>query len=744
MVQPVPRFGQISEVKPSNMLWRPSIVQNQWTGRRVGARMSAFDAQQTGGDLGKIVQLLLRNKHKLLLTTLTSLFLGLTYLWIATPMYTATASLFVDPRTRKVEEASPSGIGQDTTLLESQVAIITSDGVLQKVVNKLNLARDPEFVSEASALGHAVKSIFVRGSANAEPDEQALAALKKAVKVSRAQKTYVLDITTTASTPQKATDIAQAVIDAYFADQSEAKIAEAKRSTVQLDAHLGELRDQVRRAETRADDYKKANKILTSEGGVVNEQQLTKMSSELVSARAVAAESKARRDQVQNAIKLGAEPDVLGDAARSGLIAKLREQYTQVARREASLATQLQPGHPLMADVRSQLAAVKAQITAELKRVASAAESEYQVAANREKELSAQIEKSKQDVATVNTAQIHARELDQEVAASRELLKRFLDSAKATEQLQSLSTPDARVISPPVAPSSPSRPLPWLVLALSLLTGLGGGAAWVLNGGKSESAIATADQLSEQTGLAAVSVIPDLKSASAGQGAQDLPYGVQFSDLLSALGSQKDKAAAVYNQAVLRLLSKIKAQGRAGRPNTVMFASARTGTGNSATVLAVAYSAALAGERILLVDATSINPELSSVFAGNLPKSTTVILDSREHLNRIISRDARSGLSFLPIALADLRTLKTQQRRRLVAGLNLISQDYDWVFIDAGALLDDEAATTLLPATNQVFILGRAGITSRSDVDDMMEILQPVRDRIAGAVLTFSPSQVRT
>ena len=151
----------------------------------------------------------------------------------------------------------------------------------------------------------------------------------------------------------------------------------------------------------------------------------------------------------------------------------------------------------------------------------------------------------------------------------------------------------------------------------------------------------------------------------------------------------------------------------------------------------------LSGERVLLVDATSINPELSAVFAANLAKSTTVILDSKEHLNRITTRDARSGLSFLPIALADLRTLKTQQRRRLVAGLNLVSQDYDWIFIDAGALLEDEAATTLLPATNQVYVVARSGDDRPHDVDEMMEILKPVRDRIAGAILTFGQAARR-
>jgi polysaccharide biosynthesis transport protein len=711
--------------------------------------MSAFSgsgSQSAAGDseFGKIVQTLILNKRRLLLATLTSLLLGLTYLWLATPMYTATGSLFVDPRTRKIDEAVPGGIGSDTTLLESQVAIITSDGVLTSVVRKLNLNTNPEFAAESSPVVRAILAAFVRGNTATSPDERALNALKKALKVSRAQKTYVLDISATASSPTIAAGIAQAVVDAYFADQTETKRGDAKRASGLIDSRLDELREQVRQAETRADQYKKTNRILTSEGGVVNEQQLTRMNAELVASRTAAAESKARRDQVQAAIKVGAEPDVLGDAGRTGLIAKLREQYSQVARREASLSSQLQPGHPVMADVRSQLNAVKGQITAELKRVASAAESEVQVSQNREKELSSQIDKAKQELSTLNTAQIRARELDQDVATSRQLLNTFLARAKEAEQQEKISTPDARVITTPVAPSTPSKPIPLLILALSLLTGLGAGSAWALKGEAETTTVRTADELSDQTGLSAISVLPELTTGTPSAGSRDLHYGVQFSDLLSALGTRKDRDAAAFHQAALRLLSKIKAQGRAGRPNTVMFASPHSSAGNSASVLAVAYCAASSGERVLLVDATSINPELSEIFAANLAKSTTVILDSKEHLNKIIARDARSGLSFLPIALADLRTLKTQQRRRLVAGLNLVSQDYDWIFVDAGALLDDEASTTLLPAANQVFVVARANASNRTDVDEMMEILQPVRDRIAGAILTFGAAERRS
>jgi Mrp family chromosome partitioning ATPase len=205
-----------------------------------------------------------------------------------------------------------------------------------------------------------------------------------------------------------------------------------------------------------------------------------------------------------------------------------------------------------------------------------------------------------------------------------------------------------------------------------------------------------------------------------------------------AIADTKGRDDIAYRQAVLRLLAKIKSHQRPGRPHTVMLVSPTTGVGNSATALAVAYAAALAGDRVLLVDATSVNPELSTVFATSLKPTSVVVLDSKEHLNEITTRDSRSGLAFLPIALADLRTLKAQQRRRLVAGLNGLSQNYDLVFIDAGAVLEDEAATSLLPAAEQVMIVARAGRTTRADVASTLEILESAQDRISGGILTMT------
>jgi polysaccharide biosynthesis transport protein len=699
-------------------------------------------------NISGLFDILRRNLWKIVLATLASLALALTYLATTAPVYSATASLFVDPRIRKVvsEEVVQGGFGSDLALVESQVSILTSDAVLGRVVDTLKLSEDQEYAPLARmGLMAKLKSIIIPRPLIADPRGQAVNSLAQSVKVKRAQKTYVVDLEVSASSPEKAARVAQAIVDAYLADQTAAKAAEAKRANALIDARLGELRDQVRKAETRVDEFRKSNKILSSEGGVVTEQQLSKLNTELITARGVLAEAKARQDQIASALKAGAAPETLPDAVRSGLIQKLREQYAQVARREAALSSQLQSRHPVLVDVRSQLNEVKAQINAELKRTATVAQSDYQVAANRERDLSNQLETAKSEVTRTTTAQIKLRELDQEVAASRELLKLFLSRAKETQEQVNTSTPDARVITAPSVPTKPSKPVAWLILALGLAGGLGLGLASALVSDQIDQSVRTHSDVEYYSGVSSVTelpalvqstgIVPRLRSKS---GRPDRVEAAQFSDLLTAIADTKSRADSSYRQGVLRLLGKLKSHQRPGRPHTIMLVSPRKGAGNSASALALAYAASLAGERVLLVDATSADPELSMIFATTLKPTNVVVLDNKEHLNQITTRDLRSGLAFLPIALADLRTLKNQQRRRLVAGLNGISQNYDLVFIDAGSVLDDEAALCLMPVADQILMVARSGITSRSSLTETAELLDQARDRVTGVILTMT------
>lgn len=708
----------------------------------------AFPAQIIGDDrtdIGGLIATLRRHFLAILLTTLALTALALLYLMLATPLYTAATSLIIDPRYRKVvsEEVVQGGVAGDQALMESQVSLITSDTILRRVVEAEKLDQDVDFAPPPSEGPRAwARELILGPRSEINATDRALTSLAKAVKVKRTQRTYVIDIEVTTKSPAKSARLSQRIADTYLADQANNKGSEARRANRLIEGRLGELREQVRLSEAKIDSFRRTNSILTSEGNLVNEQQLTRLNGELISARTLVAETRARHEEATRLVRSGAGSEGMSDAVRSPLIQRLREQYATVARREASLAAQLQPRHPVMIEARSQLTEVRSQITAELKRIAASAESEHKIALAREQEIAGTMERSKSTAAVTQTAQIQLRELERDLEANRDILRTFLARARETEAQQTLTIPDARIISPASVPASPSRPIPWLVLTLGLLGGLGIGMVRALLADHLDAKVRTAEEITGDAGVKTLAQIPMLRGAALGRLTRRIGGAngglASFSDMLAALGPDAMTTSTPFRQAVLRLLRRLRTMARAGHAQRILVTSGHAGAGASATALSLAYAAAQAGERTLLVDASSEDAELSGIFARGLQQRRPCVLDSKEHLAELTTSDSRTGLSFLPIALADLRRLKPAERSRLNAGLDRLSRDYDVVVIDGGAVLKDESVLGLVSAVDHVLVVSRPGASERRILDDTLEAMEPVKDRIAGVILNMS------
>ena len=705
------------------------------------------DAQRGETDLGGFIAIVRRYLASILLVTLAATLLAIGYLAVAKPVYTASTSLFIDPRSRKVvgEDLVQGNLGSDQMLVESQISIIASDSVLRRVVQDLHLDRDEEFApAPKTGILSDLKALILTRAPPADPATRALLTLSENLKVKRAQKTYVVDVEVSSTSPVKAARLSTAVVAAYLADQAGAKAEDARRANKLIDARLGELRAAMRSAETRVDEFRKANRIITAEGGLVTEQQLTRLNSELISARAVAAESKARLDQVNAALANDGSPEYLPDAIRSNLIQRLREQVAQVARREAALATQLQPRHPALIEVRSQLNELRGQIAAELKRVATSARSEHQIASSRVDELQRTLDRTKEDVARTNTAQIRLRELEQEVTASRDLLNTFLARAKQTQEQENLALAEARVISPASVTTKPSRPLSLLILALGVLGGFGLGLGRALVRDLTDRSVRSPSEVFSETGSRALALLPPLRASALGRlvTTGTGPGGIGPSDVMTAIAEPRRIAGGIaYRQAVLRLLGRLRAQGDADHGMVAAILSAHSGAGASSTALALAYAAALSGERVLLVDATSSDTALSSALAADFANDGVIVLDNIEHLRSITRTDERTGLAFLPIALADLRLLKSHQRKRLAKGLAALAPGYDLVVIDGGALLEDESPAALLAISDAVVVVARSGVTRADQLAELNDTIAPGDDRVLGTVLNMATTE---
>ena len=301
------------------------------------------------------------------------------------------------------------------------------------------------------------------------------------VQVKRAERTYVVDVSVTSQDPAKAARLANAVAQAYLAEQTDVRSDAARQISQSLSARLNELKDRVREAEDRVETFKARNNIVGASGQLVNEQQLSELNNQLGVAHARTAAAKARLDQVE---RLQLSKDEIGafpEAVQSQTVAALRSQYAEVMRREAEQMTSLGQRHPAVIEIQAEAARLHKMIEDEVHRLALSARSEYESARANEAALAASLETLKNRAVTTNEAMVTLRELERDVQASRAVYKSFLVRARETGEQERLDTKNIRVISRAEPPQGRSFPPSNFVLAVgALLIGVGAGSGIVI------------------------------------------------------------------------------------------------------------------------------------------------------------------------------------------------------------------------------------------------------------------------
>lgn len=431
-----------------------------------------------------LIATLWRRKGLILLSMLAGLGLAVLASLMIAPKYTSTAQLFIDPRDLRVlqNDVSPNTVGSDPTsiasYLESQARVIASDSIKTRVIEKLGLDKDPDYGGPAR--GGFLSGLF--GADKAATDRKALlyalAALDRSVTVRRGERTFVIDISATASDSEKAAQVANALAEAYLEDQAAVRADAAQRATAALTGRLEELRSRLRAAEDKAEKYKEAHNIVGLGGNrSLSEEQLSLNATQLVAARQRTTEAKAKYDQIAATRASSVESGAIPEAVASNTMTALRAQLGAALSKEADLVASLGTRHPALTSARSQVADSRRQIADELARIARAAKAEYDRAADAERQLARRVDQLTTAQYAAGRASVELRELEREVESSRAVYDAFLKRARETGELGGIDTTNARVISPAMPPlekSGTSR------RTIALLGAFGGGVVGAL------------------------------------------------------------------------------------------------------------------------------------------------------------------------------------------------------------------------------------------------------------------------
>jgi uncharacterized protein involved in exopolysaccharide biosynthesis len=206
--------------------------------------------------LAELVAFIRRRLSIILLTCLVTLGIALLYLIAAVPTFTADAKLVIDSK------AAPGDAASVSTMVESQIVIIKSEGLARAVIRKLGLAEDPEFAGQAGGVRGMIRSISrLLGWSKPETEfsvmRRALESFDRKLSAKRVGLTYIVQITFDSIDPERAAQILNTVAETHIAAQMDAKFKSALRGEKWVKDRMNELSSQASAAQNAVADYHK-------------------------------------------------------------------------------------------------------------------------------------------------------------------------------------------------------------------------------------------------------------------------------------------------------------------------------------------------------------------------------------------------------------------------------------------------------------------------------------------------------
>jgi uncharacterized protein involved in exopolysaccharide biosynthesis len=477
----------------------PRSLMFQYDRQRAVQETSRPSAAGAGIGLASIPAALWRRKWWPVLMSILFAGLGVAYSMTLSDRYQAFSQVLIDPRELRalVNEVSPNNLNSDSTTayIESQSRIISSTNMLRRIVDREGLARDPEY----SGIGGILSRLFPTGSGG-DRTQRMVEQLGRNLWVRRGERTFIVDIAVSASTPEKAARLSNAFAAAYLEDQANARSEVNRRVSTNLTGRLNELRDSVRVSEEKIEAYKNQKNIVGASGKLVTEEQLAAVNSQLAFARSRSSDAKAKLDQLDSVRGQQAERGALPEAVNSQTLGLLRQQLGEAQRKAVNLSTSLGPMHPEYLAAQSTLRDAQRAVADEITRIRSAARAEFDRAVGNEKTLQAQVESLKKDTLSTSRDTVQLRELERELEANRAVYQSFLQRARETGEQERVDTTNARIIATAVPPIDKSGPPKRLIVtgaaaggfALGLLLALLAELAAIMERRRDERETATA------------------------------------------------------------------------------------------------------------------------------------------------------------------------------------------------------------------------------------------------------------
>lgn len=620
---------------------------------------------------------------------------------IMTPeRYTASADVVLRPKVDAITPGNPAAADEQRRAedIETQVAVLRSRSLAGLVFDRLNLAADADFVSG------------LRGGGVLSVKEAAVNALIAALDVRRAGNAYVLRISFSNGSAERAARIANGYARLFSQAQIEAEASENRTAIAVLRSRMEQLRAQAQDDFQALQTYRIRNNLQTPSGTSLTEQEISAYNQQAAAARAQAAEARAR--SVGN-----------GAAASAGSAAvnALRSQRAVISTRLAELSSRYVDTHPEVAAARQQLSDLDRQIDAEVARARASLATEARASGEKYSSLAGSLSRATGTLAANNAALVTMGDLTRRADASRQLYESYLGRYKEAVARAGAEQPRSSVLSAAQVPTSTSSPNRLLNLLLGLLVGtlLGGGAAIIAESGF--GGLTTGEDVEKRLGLRFLGAMPLSGSLK--------PHAETPAATLAQY------PGGMLAESVRGLLTSVR-QGRGeARLQVLAITSALPGEGKTTISVALAQVARMGGQRVAIVDSDVVRCSLSETHGPSRSQPGLREMFAGEASLEAVAVPILDGVTLFPITTRFETGERLVRDGRLHALIARLREHFDLVILDCAPVLPIAETREIVSLADSVIMVTRWRSTSERAIRAAVKMLPAHAIQQTGVVL---------
>jgi succinoglycan biosynthesis transport protein ExoP len=694
------------------------------------------------------LSVILKRKWVVLIFLLSVVVTTAVLTFMATPLYKSTVVIKIGKESPHV--LSFRGIQTGVDADETQYEILRSRILAERVIKKLSLDKNPDFMPVKDSLSKAkdtlllpvikaakaVTSLFTFGDSEdhsgnrigfqgkavqEEIPAYLSGALLSRLEVVPVKKSELVKLSFLSHSPELSMNIANAMAAAYIDYDLQSRVDASKEARQFLAAQIESTKATVEAAEKKLNEYAARNEIifLDSEKISISNQKLADMSSALNAIITERTQKEALLRELKESSGVD-NPLILNNS----LILALKGQHASLEAEYFNLSRTYTPDYPKMKNLKSQIDAIQERIELEKARLIRSAESDYSAALKKEASLKKNFDFQQKRVLEFQEKAVEYQILKRDVSVNKDLYNSLLQRLNEVGVSAMSTATNIQVIDSAIFPRQPAKPKIALNILLSIILGFMGGIGLAFLVEYFDNTVRDSQEIERAMHVPSMGIIPLQK------------------DLISLKKPQLIYDADARNPMaeVFRSISTfILFSSPSKPPKTILVTSAGEKEGKSTVSLNIAQSLAESLGNGIIIDADLRKPKLHHSFELDNKIGLSTCLSGNMEFEcsngKLIRQTPAKGLSIItsgPVPLNPSALLSSVRMKDLLDALYTL---YNFVIIDAPPVMGMSDSIFLSTIVDGTILVVKAGETPKDALVAATKIFRSVNSNLLGVVL---------